>query len=126
MKKKEIITTSKYVDISDADIVQDFMENEFYIGDWYDDFIDDCYFWDDYEDLTEEDKERISKLIKVRVDKEIKKYKDEEKNLLKDRKSILRFLCDCGEYEDDLAPGEVGYSLSGEEILDLILENGRK
>jgi len=125
MKKKEFITKEKYVDVSDADIVRDFMENEFYVGDW------DCGsyiyydpFWKDYE-LTDEDKKRISELIKVEIKKEIENYREQEKQLLKDRKSILYFLSSHIE-SYDIDPGKVGYMLSDEEILDLILENGRK
>ena len=132
MKKKEIITTTteRLVDVSDNDIVDDFMINEFLIDDWISDnefwadaIKDYDYFWEDY-DLTEEDKERISELIKIEVKKEVEKGKEEEKNLLKDRENILEFITDSiNEYPVE---GEIGYLLSSEEILDTILENGRK
>ena len=127
MKKKEIITTTDYVDVSDADIVQDFMENEFYVVDWeskYD--VDDYdYFWEDFE-LTDEDKIRIFELIEVEAEKKIENYKEQEKQLLKDRGTILDFIYKCIREYSYPEPGEVGYLLSDMEILDLILENGRK
>jgi len=127
MKKKEIITTTDYVYVSDADIVQDFMENEFYVVDWeskYD--VDDYdYFWEDFE-LTDEDKIRIFKLIEVEAEKKIENYKEQEKQLLKDRGTILDFIYKCIREYSYPEPGEVGYLLSDMEILDLILENGRK
>lgn len=131
MKKKEIITTTteRLVDVSDNDIVDDFMINEFFIDDWISDhefwadaIKDYDYFWEDY-DLTEEDKERIFELIKIEAKKEVEKGKEEEKNLLKDRENILEFINDSIEYPVE---GELGYFLSSEEILDTILENGRK
>lgn len=128
MKKKEFITTEKYVDVSDMDIVKAFMEDEFQLYYWvdYEPMITDYeYFWEDYEDLTEEDKERIWKLIVEESNKKISEAKESEKELLKDRKSILNFITDSidASYSNE---GELGYLLSPEEILDIILENGRK
>jgi hypothetical protein len=123
-KEKELITT-KYTDVSDEDIVNDFMEDAFTIYEWLvDDFtIDDYeYFWEDYE-LTAEDKERLFSKIQIKAKEEIEKVKKDEKNLLKDRESILTFIS--SSIEDSYSE-QVGYALSAEEILDTILENGRK
>jgi len=127
MKKKEIITTSEYVNVSDADIVQDFMENEFNVDEWdcEHDVNDYDFFWEDFE-LTDEDKERIFELIKVEAKKEIENYKEQEKQLLKDRKAILDFIYNYIHEYSYPECGDIGYLLSSEEILDLILENGRK
>ena len=124
-KEKELITT-KYTDVSDEDVVNDFMEDAFTIYEWLvDDFtIDDYdYFWEDYV-LTAEDKERIFNKIQIKAKEEIEKAKEEEKDLLKDRESILTFI-NCS-IEDSDYSGQVGYTLSAEEVLDIILENGRK
>ena len=124
-KERELITT-KYTDVSDEDVVNDFMEDAFTIYEWLvDDFtIDDYeYFWEDYE-LTAEDKERLFSKIQIKAKEEIEKVKKDEKNLLKDRESILTFI-NCS-IEDSDYSGQVGYALSAEEILDTILENGRK
>lgn len=123
-KEKELITT-KYTDVSDEDVVNDFMEDAFTIYEWLvDDFtIDDYeYFWEDYE-LTAEDKERLFSKIQIKAKEEIEKVKKDEKNLLKDRESILTFIS--SSIEDSYSE-QVGYALSAEEILDTILENGRK
>lgn len=130
MKKKEFITKTieKLVDVSDMDIVEAFMKDEFLLDDWIDEepMIEDYeYFWEDYEDLTEEDKERIWKLIVEESNKKFNKARESEAELLKDRKSILNFITDSIDtsYKDE---GELGYLLSPEEILDIILENGKK
>ena len=128
MKKKEFITTEKYVDVSDVDIVKAFMEDEFQLTDWvdYEPMITDYeYFWENYEDLTEEDKERIWKLIVGKSNKKISEAKESEGELLKDRKSILNFITDSIDTSNS-DEGELGYILSPEEILDIILENGKK
>ena len=128
MKKREeeFVTTEKYVDVSDEDVVNDFMEDAFVTFDWAmdDPTVNDYeYFWEGY-DLTEEDKERIFSKIQVEAKEEIKRIKEDEKTLLKDRESILEFI----NYSigDSYSDQQVGYALSAEEILDTILENGRK
>ena len=125
-KKEELVTTEKYVDVSDEEVVNDFMEDAFVIYDWTmdDPTINDYeYFWKDY-DLTEEDKERIFGMIQVKAKEETEKIKKDEKNLLKDRKNILEFIS--YSIGDSYSSQQVGYVLSAEEVLDTILENGRK
>ena len=52
------------------------------------------------------------------------KYKQEEINNLSNRSYIIKALDDyiCNNY-DILEPGMIGYSLTGQEILDTILNN---
>lgn len=125
-RKEEKLVTTKYIDVSDEDVVNDFMEDAFTIYEWLvdDPTINDYdYFWVDYE-LTEEDKERLFSKIQIKAKEEIEKAKEDEKDLLKDRESILTFI-NCS-IEDSDYSGQIGYTLSAEEILDTILENGRK
>ena len=127
---KKIINDFKYTesteDVTIDEIVDDFMEGEFFIEDWndgdYDVNVEDFdYFFENYE-LTEEESNEVCKKIYEAAKKKVEEAKKEEEGLLKDRKSILVLigdLCDdCGE--------PMFRFLSSEEVLDLIIENGRK
>ena len=116
------------VDIDDQTIVNDFIDEYFYDDeDWEDDdkmLLSDDWdgFWEDYEEVTEEDKERISKLVNEEIQKQISQNKKEQEDVLKDRASIINFFDDIF-YSDK--PDEIS-SLSYEEIIDLIIKNGNK
>ena len=116
------------VDIDDQTIVNDFIDEYFYDDeDWEDDdkmLLSDDWdgFWEDYEEVTEEDKERISKLVNEEIQKQISQNKKEQEDVLKDRASIINFFDDIFY---DSKPDEIS-SLSYEEIIDLIIKNGNK
>ena len=127
---KRIINDLKYIesteDVTIDEIVDDFMEGEFFIEDWndgdYDVNVEDFdYFFENYE-LTEEESNEVCKKIYEAVEKRVEETKKEEEGLLKDRKSILALIEDL--YDDCDEP--MFRFLSSEEILDLIIENGRK
>ena len=124
MKKKKFETVEKYVNVTDEEIVNDFMVCEFVPEEWNEDdftYYDD--FWEDY-DLTEEDTERIWSLIKTAAYNKIEEFKDKERNQLSNREKIIYFLNELKEEYPYI--GTIGYLLSTEEILDLIIENGKK
>lgn len=125
---KRIINDLKYIkskeDVTIDEIVDDFMEGEFFIEDWNDgnyDVEDFDHFFEDYE-LTEEEFDEVCKKIYEAAEKRVEETKKEEEGLLKDRKSILALIRDL--YDDCDEP--IFRFLSSEEILDLIIENGRK
>jgi len=136
MKKCEVINAPKQVfkDVSDEDIVNDFMDGYYSPIIWENDYehINDLkYFFEDYADLTEEDKERIFTKIHTVATKKDEEYKEEEKKLLKNRSCILAFLDRCVEdtrenYDYFKDKPIVGIYLEAEEILNLILKNGNK
>ena len=61
----------------------------------------------------------LTELIKVKSE-ELKKMLEKVVTLEKNYKDILKY------YDDSLEEGDIGYYLSAEEILDLIIENGQK
>ena len=140
MKKCEIIKVPickkevSFKDVSDEDIVNDFMNDYYSPVIWENDYehINDLeYFFEDYADLTEEDKERILTKIHIAARKKDEEYKEEEKKLLKNRSCILAFLDRCVEdtrenYDYFKDKPIVGIYLEAEEILNLILKNGNK
>lgn len=140
MKKCEIIKVPickkevSFKDVSDEDIVNDFMNDYYSPIIWENDYeyINDLeYFFEDYSDLTEEDKERILTKIHIAARKKDEEYKEEEKKLLKNRNCILAFLDRCVEdtrenYDYFKDKPIVGIYLEAEEILNLILKNGNK
>lgn len=116
------------VDIDDKTIVDDFIDEYFYYDeDWEDDdeiLLSDDWdgFWEQYEEVTDEDKKRISKLVNEEIQYRISQNKKEQEDVLKDRKSIINFFDDI--FYDN-KPDEIS-SLSYEEIIDLIIKNGNK
>ena len=116
------------VDINDQTIVDDFMDEYFYYDeDWEDDdeiLLSDDWdgFWEQYEEVTDEDKKRISKLVNKEIQYRVSQNRKEQEDVLKDRNSIINFFDDIF-YSDK--PDEIS-SLSYEEIIDLIIKNGNK
>ena len=137
MKKCEVINVPickkevSFKDVSDEDIVNDFMEDYYSPINWEDEYtcINDLkYFFEDYSDITEEDEERILNKIHIAAkakDDELKAY---ETRLLSDRNHILKFLDDYVDYIRNYCydHSRVGVYLGPEEILNLILKNGNK
>lgn len=115
-------------DIDDQTIVDDFMDEYFYYDeDWEDDdeiLLSDDWdgFWEEYEEVTDEDKKRISKLVNEEIQYRVSQNRKEQEDVLKDRASIINFFDDIF-YSDK--PDEIS-SLSYEEIIDLIIKNGNK
>lgn len=130
-RKFEYVRTETVKDVSDEDIVNDFMNDYYSPVIWEDDYayISDLeYFFDDYTDLTEEDKERILKKIHMAAKAKDDELKAHETKLLSNRGSILTFLSDYVDYIrcNDYSRAKVGVYLEAEEILNLILKNGNK
>lgn len=126
--KYNTTTTKDLVDIDDQTIVNDFIDEYFYDDeDWEDDdemLLSDDWdgFWEDYEEVTDEDKKRISKLVNEEIQYRLSQNKKEQEDVFKDRNSIINFFDDIF-YSDK--PDEIS-SLSYEEIIDLIIKNGNK
>ena len=133
MKKCEVINAPKQVfkDASDEDIVNDFMNDYYSPVIWEEDYAhinDLTYFFDDYTDLTDEDKERILNKIHTAARAKDDELKAHETRLLSDRNHILKFLDDYVDYVRNYYynHSRVGVYLGPEEILNLILKNGNK
>lgn len=77
-------------------------------------------------EISPEERDFLKEEIKKKLIKRKEEFIVQEKSKLKNRTSILEWI-DCNiKYDDCLEEGDVGYYLSAKEILDLIIENGKK
>jgi hypothetical protein len=115
--------------ISTENIALEEAVNEFFDGDW------DPRSWEDtetyidsyikeFKEISNKEKDLLRVEIKKEFDKKVSEIRQEESSQLKDRKFILRWIENS--FDDWPNEGEVGYLLSKEEILDLIIQNGNK
>ena len=91
--------------------------------------------WDDTEEeieieldsknyeLSEEEKEEVIAACKERFNLDLEEYRKEEIEQLSSRKKIISWLKNLTINDNWLEPGDVGYLLSIEEIVDLIYKN---
>jgi hypothetical protein len=102
-----------------------FAEHDWYPYDWGEtknNFINALEY--DDPDITEEEIETILLEAKKEFDSRVKNLIKEESDQLKDRKGIINWLSDIiGEF---LYEGMVGYCLTLDQIVDLIIKNGKK
>ena len=125
--KKEVWKSS-IEEISIEEAVKNFCEShELATLDINDFDLELNYFIEDnIKEISSEEKATLKEEIKKFMTKQKEEAVDEEKYKLKDRESILEwisyYICD----DDYLERGNVGYYLSAREILDLIIENGKK
>lgn len=78
---------------------------------------------------SEEEKESFIKLVKEKIDESINNIREPEIKRLSNRKSIHKWLSELLDYMrrlDDIEPSDVGFLLSVDEIIDLIIKNGNK
>ena len=124
MKKEITKWTSSIEDIAIEEAV-----NEFFDGDWDPKSWEDTEVYiDSYIEEFSEISDKEANLLKVEIKKEfsekVNELRKKEIGQLKDRNSILEWIENsCDDWHDE---GEVGYILSKEEILDLIIQNGNK
>ena len=124
MKKEITRWISSIEDIATEEAV-----NEFYDGDWdprswkYTYSGIDSYI-EEFKEISDEEKDILREEIKKEFNYRVDELRQEEIDQLKDKKSILNWIENL--YSDWPDEGEVGYLLSKEEILDLILQNGNK
>lgn len=124
--KKEVWKSS-IEEISIEEAVKDFCKE--YCGS-----IDSEDFDSEFDYFIKVDIKEISlkerDLLKEEIKKQLIKLKEEfvvqEKSKLKNRTSILEWIDYNIKYDECLEGGDIGYYLSAEEILDLIIENGKK
>ena len=124
MKKEITKWTTSIEDISIEEAV-----NEFFDGDWDPENWEDTEpnidsYIEDFNEISDKEADHLKVEIKKEFDKKINELRQEEADQLKDRKSILNWIENL--FNDWPNEGEVGYMLSKEEVLDLILKNGNK
>lgn len=123
--KKEITKWTTSVE----DIAMEEAVNEFFDGDWdprsWEDtetYIDS--YIEEFDEITDKEEDHLREEIKKEFNRRINEILQEETIQLKDRKSILNWIE--SSFDDWPDIGQVGYLLSKEETLDLILQNGNK
>ena len=125
MKKEVQKWTSSVEEVTIEEAV-----SEFFDGDWDPRSLEDTetnigsYIEEEFSEISDKEEDLLRSEIKKEFDKRVNEIRQEETDQLKDRESILEWLGNsCDDWPDE---GEVGYMLSKEEILDLILQNGNK
>lgn len=124
MKKEVHKWTSSIEDVIMEEAVDEFFDGDWDPRSWED--TEKCIdsYIEEFDEITDEEKNLLRQGIKKEFDEEVNKLRQKETNQLKDRKSILNWIKSTQyDFPDE---GEVGYMLSKEEILDLILQNGNK
>ena len=77
-------------------------------------------------EISSEERDTLKEEIKKQLIKRKEEFIVQEKSKLKNRTFILEWIDYNIKYDDCLEEGDVGYYLSAKEILDLIIENGKK
>ena len=125
MKKEVWESSMKEVSIEET--VRDFCEE--YCGgldsEDFDSELDD-FIEDNIKEISPEERTTLEEEIKKQLIKQKEEFIVQEKSKLKNRISILEWIDYNIKYDDCLEAGDIGYYLSAEEILDLIIKNGQK
>lgn len=132
MNKKVIKTIEEIEEYSMEEVADDFL-------DYYESELEDLkgnleYEITDYlveEDIkhSEEEKEVLIKLVKEKIDEKLNNIREPEIKRLSNRESIHKWLSGLlGSMRklDDIESGDVGFLLSVDDIIDLIIQNGNK
>lgn len=125
MKKKVWKSSIKEISIEEA--VKDFckeycrsIDNEDFDSEF------EYFIEDNIKEISSEERDTLKEEIKKQLIKQKEEFIVQEKSKLKNRTSILEWIDYNIKYDDCLEGGDVGYYLSAKEILDLIIENGKK
>lgn len=125
MKKEVLVSSMKEVSIKE--VARDFCEE--YCGGLDSEDFDselDYFIKDNIKEISSEEMDALKEEIKKQLIKQKEKFIVQEKSKLKNRTSILEWIDYNIKYDDCLEAGDIGYYLSAKEILDLIIENGKK
>jgi len=125
MKKEVQKWVSSIEEIAIEEAVNEFFDGDWDPRDWEETETNiGSYIEEKFSEISDKEEDLLRSEIKKEFDKEVSELKKEETDQLKDRKSILKWIRNsCDDWPN---VGEVGYILSEEEILDLILKNGNK
>lgn len=125
MKKEVQKWISSVEDVAMEEAVNDFFDGDWDPRSWEDtESYMDSYIEEEFSEISDKEKDLLRSEIKKEYNEKVSKLKKEETDQLKDRESILKWIENsCDDWPDE---GVVGYILSREEILDLIIQNGNK
>lgn len=132
MNKKVIKTIEKIEECSIEEAVNDFLDDHFYYDDLL--YLKDnleyevtTYFEEEDIEYSEEEKKSFIKLVERQVNEKVNSIKESEIKHLSNRKSIYKWLSELLAYMcNNIDPGDVGFLLSVDEIIDLIAQNANK
>ena len=123
--KKEVQKLSSFIeDIAIEEAVNEFFDDDWDPRSWEDTKSCIDSYIEDFNEISDKEADHLKAEIKKEFDKKVNKLRQEEADQLKDKNSILKWIESL--VDDWPDEGEVGYILSKEEVLDLILKNGNK
>lgn len=130
MNKKVIKTIEEIEEYSMEEVADDFLDHyyEVELKDLKENLEYEVNTYLVAEDIkhSEEEKESLIKLVKKKIDENINNIREPEIKRLSNRKSIHKWLSELLDSIEDIEPSDVGFLLSVDEIIDLIIENGNK
>lgn len=130
MNKKVIKTIEEIEEYSIEEVADDFLDHyyEVELKDLKENLEYEVNTYLVAEDIkhSEEEKESLIKLVKKKIDENINNIREPEIKRLSNRKSIHKWLSELLDSIEDIEPSDVGFLLSVDEIIDLIIENGNK
>lgn len=127
MKVLKTKTITVEEEISNQEIIENLFSDDWWPASWEDtkaDFIG--FLENDYPNMSEEEITEIISEAKKTFDIKSKEILEEERNQLSNRQNIIEWLSDIMPEEYELAEGDVGYTLTVDQIVDLIIQNGNK
>lgn len=112
-------------EVSVEEVVNDFFDGDWDPKSWEDteEYIDS--YIEEFQEISDKEADHLKAEIKKEFNKRVNELRQEEIDQLKDKESILNWI-KTSSIDDWPEEGTVGYVLSKEEILDLILENWNK
>ena len=124
MKKEVTKWETSIEDIAMEEAVDEFFTRDWNPLSWEDtkSYIDS--YIEEFQEISDEEEDLLRSEIKKEFNKEVIELLQKEIDQLKDRDSILEWIENL--ISDVVDESEVGFCLSKEEILDLILQNGNK
>ena len=125
MKKEIQKWRSSIEDITMEEAVSEFFD-EWDPRSWEDTEANIDSYIEEFSEISDKEANLLKVEIKKEFSEKVNELRKKEIDQLKDRNSILKWIENMIEDNYWQDEGEVGYILSKEEILDLIIQNGNK
>ena len=124
MKKEITKWTSSIEDIAMEEAIDEFFDGNWDPKSWEDTEANIDSYIEEFSEISDKEANLLKVEIKKEFSEKVNELRKKEIDQLKDKNSILEWIknsCDDWPNEE-----EIGYILSKEEILDLIIQNGNK
>ena len=126
MKKEIQKWRSSIEEITMEEAVDEFFDGNWDPKSWEDTEATIDSYIEEFSEISDKEADLLKVEIKKEFNEKINELRQKEIDQLKDRNSILKWIENIIEDNYWQDEGEVGYMLSKEEILDLIIQNGNK